>query len=128
MIQRNLLAIGMIASFPLAGMIVPAQAGGRTLILRASWYGKQSNGTRMADGEVFQASDPTIAAHKTLPFGTVLRVTNPENGKSIHVVVKDRGPYIAGRSLDLSHAAAAKLGFVEKGVTRLEVQIVRYGG
>jgi len=89
-----------------------------------SWYGPGFEGNTMANGEVFYASDPSIAAHKTLPFGTELELTNPENGKKLYVVVKDRGPYIEGRSLDVSQAAAKELGFVNHGVALLKVMIV----
>ena len=70
-----------------------------------TWYGPGFNGRRTASGEVFDM-DGMTAAHKTFPFGTRLRVTNPKNGKSVVVVVNDRGPFVAGRDLDLSKGAA----------------------
>ncbi len=81
----------------------------------ASHYGTES-GNRTANGERFDGSSLT-AAHKTLPFGTRLRVTY--RGKSVVVRINDRGPYIKGRSLDLSTAAARKLGMVRAGVARV---------
>ncbi len=88
---------------------------------KASWYAGNFIGRRTANGEIYTAREMT-AAHKTLPFGTRLKVTNPENGKSVTVTINDRGPYIKGRSLDLSLAAAEKLGMVEKGVAVLIVE------
>ncbi len=61
------------------------------------------------------------AASKTLPIGTVVKVTNPENGRTVKVRINDRGPYVRGRSLDLSHRAAQKLGITHKGVARVKV-------
>lgn len=81
----------------------------------ASWYGTES-GNRTANGEPFDGTSMT-AAHKTLPFGTKLRVTY--RGKSVVVRVNDRGPFIKGRSLDLSHAAAKRLGLIPAGVGRV---------
>lgn len=89
--------------------------------MKTSWYG---SGELTACGEPFDRNDPTIAAHRSLPCGTVLRITNPENGKRIWVTVVDRGPYIKGRSLDLSWAAAKKLDFLEEGIAMLDVVIV----
>ncbi len=90
----------------------------------ASWYGPGLQGNLMANGDVFDMNDPTVVAHKSLPFGTVLRLTNPKNGQSILVEVQDRGPYITGRQLDLSRAAAAKLGFIQAGTAKLTVEFV----
>lgn len=85
--------------------------------LVASWYGTES-GNRTANGEHFDGTSLT-AAHKTLPFGTRLKVTY--QGKSVTVRVNDRGPYIKGRSLDLSHAAARKIGLTKAGVATVRV-------
>lgn len=83
--------------------------------VRASWYGTES-GNRTANGEHFDGSSMT-AAHRSLPFGTKLRVTY--QGKSVVVRINDRGPYAKGRDLDLSHAAAAKLGMIRAGHGRV---------
>ena len=72
----------------------------------------------------YRAKQPHIAAHRTLPMGTVLILTNPSNGRSARVVVGGRGPFIRGRSLDVSHAVAKQLGFTRAGVARLHAQIV----
>jgi rare lipoprotein A len=72
----------------------------------------------------YRAKQPHIAAHRTLPIGTVLILTNPSNGRSARVVVGGRGPFIRGRSLDVSHEVARQLGFTRAGVARLHAQIV----
>lgn len=90
--------------------------------MTVSWY--ESGGKQTASGKKFDPNDPTIAAHPTLPFETILQVTNPQNGKSIEVIVYDRGPFISGRSLDVSRAAAQELGFLEDGLAVLDVRII----
>ena len=87
----------------------------------ASWYGKKFNGRLTASGKRFNMHAMTCA-HKTLKFGTKLRVTNPDNNKSVIVVVNDRGPFIRGRDLDLSYGAAKKIGMVKKGVGRVKIE------
>jgi len=100
--------------------------GGHKLLLKASWYGRDFEGRRTASGQRFDSTAYT-AAHPTLAFGTVLRVTNPENGASVLVTVNDRGPFVRGRHIDLSYAAARRLGIVSTGVTAVEVETVRTG-
>lgn len=87
----------------------------------ASWYGPQFHGKTTANGEVFNQLAYT-AASKSLRFGTLLKVTNLRNNKSVIVRINDRGPYIGGRQLDLSKAAAQALGMVKRGVIRVNVQ------
>jgi len=91
--------------------------------LKASWYGPKFHGKFTANGEVYDQMALT-AAHKSLSFGTLLKITNPKNGKSVIVRINDRGPYIEGRELDLSKGAAIELGILEKGVARVKVQEV----
>lgn len=105
-------------------MLTPSQVYAETHMMRASWYGEEFRGETMANGEVFNPDNPSIAAHRSLPFGTILRLKNPKNGKALSVIIMDRGPYIDGRSLDLSRKAAEKLGFLEEGVAPLEVKIL----
>lgn len=95
----------------------------QVFIGRSSWYGKRFNGRKTANGERFNMFDLT-AAHKTLPFGTLLQVKNLDNNKSVIVKVNDRGPFIRGRMLDLSYGAAEKLGFAANGVTTVEARVV----
>lgn len=95
--------------------------------MKASWYGPGFHGRKTANGEIYDQMAFT-AAHKSLKFGTLLKVTNPKNGKSVIVRINDRGPYIAGRDLDLSKAAALEIGMVKKGVARLKVEEVTING
>ena len=87
---------------------------------QASWYGPGLYGHKTASGEVLRPGALT-AAHRTLPFGTCLRVTNLENGRVVQVRVNDRGPYSSGRILDVSEAAAQVLGMVGPGVARVRL-------
>lgn len=105
----------------LAGLILSAtgsayaggnQCGG------ASWYGPGFHGKKTASGARFNENAMT-AAHKTLPLGTVVKVTDQRTGKSIKVTINDRGPYSGGRIIDLSMGAASKLGFKARGTTKV---------
>ena len=89
----------------------------------ASWYGEQFHGKQAANGELFDMEALT-AAHRTMPLGSMVRVVNLTNGKHLHVRVTDRGPYVNGRILDLSHAAAARLGMERGGLAIVQVEIV----
>lgn len=90
----------------------------------ASWYGSAFHGKKMASGEIFDMNDASIAAHKNLKFGTKLEIINPENEKRIYVTIKDRGPYTKNREIDISYAAAKKLGIIESGVKKLKIRII----
>lgn len=92
----------------------------------ASWYGEEFAGRTTANGEIFDPSRLT-AAHRTLPFGTVLDITNPKTAQTVRVRVNDRGPYIGGRVIDLSYAAAQQIGLVEPGIGEVEIRIVKVG-
>ena len=92
----------------------------------ASWYGQEYAGRTTANGEIFDPMQLT-AAHRTLPFGTVVDVKNLKNGQTVRVRVNDRGPYINDRLIDLSYAAARKIGLIEPGSGDVEVAIVRVG-
>lgn len=84
----------------------------------ASWYARYFHGRRTANGERYDQNELT-AAHKTLPFGTVVRVRSEVNGKEVDVRINDRGPFVAGRVIDLSQAAAKALGMLQLGVKRV---------
>ena len=88
-----------------------------------SWYGDEFAGKLTANGEIF---DPELvtAAHKTLPMPCVVRVTNLDNGKSLVVRVNDRGPFVAGRVIDLSREAARRIGYKDAGLARVRVQVL----
>nr|MDK2850546.1 rare lipoprotein [Candidatus Cloacimonadota bacterium] len=89
----------------------------------ASYYADYFHGQTTANGETFNQYAMTCA-HKTLPFNTRLRVTNPQNGKSVEVRVNDRGPYLPDRDIDLSFGAAKKIGLIRPGVAEVEVYIL----
>jgi peptidoglycan lytic transglycosylase len=89
--------------------------------VQASWYGPRYDGRLTASGEVFDMTQLT-AAHRELPFGTRLQITCPENGRSVLVRINDRGPFVAGRDLDLSLAAARKLGIEQQGLAMVEYE------
>lgn len=91
--------------------------------MKASWYGPKFHGKMTANGEIYDQMALT-AAHKSLRFGTLLKVTNPKNGRSVVIRINDRGPYIEGRDIDLSKGAAIELGILRKGVARLKIQEV----
>jgi len=104
------LATGLSAFIPAAS--AADQCGG------ASWYGPGFHGKKTASGTKFNENAMT-AAHKTLPFGTVVKVTDQRTGKSVKVTINDRGPFHKGRIIDLSKAAAAKLGTKNAGVGKV---------
>src|SRR5436309_11641525 len=92
----------------------------------ASWYGQEFAGRTTANGEIF---DPLLmtAAHRTLPFGTIVDVKNPKTMQTVRVRVNDRGPYIGNRLIDLSYAAAQQIGIVETGGGEVDLAVVRIG-
>jgi rare lipoprotein A len=91
----------------------------------ASWYGGKFHGRLTSSGEIFDTNTMT-AAHKTLPFGTMVKVTNLDNGTTAIVKINDRGPFVEGRIIDLSRAAADELGMVGTGVARVSLEIVGF--
>jgi rare lipoprotein A len=100
------------------------EAGGKKpRLLLASWYGAAHHGRRTASGERFDRRALT-AAHRTLPFGTLLRLSNPENGRQVTVRINDRGPFRRGRSLDLAEAAASRLGMRDHGTMWLRAETI----
>lgn len=90
----------------------------------ASWYGGKFHGRTTANGERYNMHGMT-AAHRTLPFGTVVRVTNLANRRTVTLRINDRGPFIKNRIIDVSRGAAAQLGLLETGVARVRVEVVR---
>ena len=91
--------------------------------MRASFQGQEEAGRITASGEPYDPNGLT-AASKTLPIGSTVVVTNPETGKSVKVRINDRGPYVRGRSLDLSAHAAKEIGITDKGVARVKIKRV----
>ncbi len=90
----------------------------------ASWYGHPYHGRRAASGEIYNMYDIT-AAHRTLPFGTQVRVHDLENGRAVDVRINDRGPFVEGRIIDLSYAAAQAMGM--PGIARVRLEILGLG-
>jgi rare lipoprotein A len=90
----------------------------------ASYYGRRFHGRRTANGERFDMNALT-AAHKTLPFGSRVRVTNPRSGASVVVRINDRGPFVRGRHIDLSREAAERVGIVRSGHGRVELELLQ---
>jgi len=89
----------------------------------ASWYGDQFHGAKTSSGETYDR-DLFTAAHRALPFGTIVKVTNIKNGRSAFVKINDRGPHKTSRKLDLSYVAAKKLGMINDGVVRIRLEII----
>ena len=90
----------------------------------ASWYGPKFHGKTTSSAEIYNMHDMT-AAHRSLPFGTMVMVTNLTNGKSVIVRINDRGPLIRGRIIDLSYAAARMLGMIGEGVVPVKVEVIQ---
>ena len=96
-------------------------------MMNASWYGSRFHGKKTANGEIYDQMAYT-AAHKSIKFGTLLKLTNTKSGKSLVVRINDRGPYIPRRQLDLSKAAAIELGVIANGIARLKVEEINLNG
>lgn len=109
--------VAMLALVILAELVAPASAA------RASWYGPGFHGRQTASGERFDQRASTCA-HKTLRFGTRVRVTNLANGRSVVCRVNDRGPFVAGRSIDVSREVAVRLGMIRSGSVPVRLQIL----
>jgi len=90
----------------------------------ASWYGPGFHGNRTANGEIYDQYELT-AAHPTLPLGTRAMVTNLTNGRSVEVRINDRGPFVGGRAIDLSYAAARTIGMIGPGTARVRIDLLR---
>jgi rare lipoprotein A (peptidoglycan hydrolase) len=99
----------------------PAGTPETTQVGTASWYGPGFHGRETASGETFDQHALT-AAHRTLPLGTEAKVTNLETGQSVHVTINDRGPYVPGRQLDLSQAAAQQIGLTKTGIAKVKIE------
>lgn len=91
-----------------------------------SFYAEDFHGKKTSNGEIFNMWSMTCA-HKSLPFDTILKITNRANGKSVQVRVNDRGPFVANRECDLSKGAAAKIGMIKTGIARVDISIVKMG-
>ncbi len=92
----------------------------------ASWYGDEFKGKPTASGEIFDP-DKMTAAHKTLPFGTIVSVTNLDNGKTAQLKINDRGPFVRGRIIDCSKKGAKELGYYSAGTAKVRIEVVKEG-
>ena len=93
---------------------------------KASWYGSEFEGSSTASGETF-SSNKLTAAHRSLPFGSIIEVTNLENNKKVKVKVNDRGPFVSGRVLDLSEGAFSKIANKNEGVINVKIRVLKSG-
>ena len=110
----------------LSGCASPMLKAAATQEGLASFYGKEFDGRRTSNGEIFHKDDLT-AAHRSYPFGTILRVTNLKNGDKVEVRVNDRGPVKPERIIDLSYGAAKVIGLDKMGLTRVRLEVLDWG-
>lgn len=113
-------------AFSIVFILLSALAFAQTQTGKASFYADKFEGRPTASGEKYKHNKLT-AAHKTLPFGTKVRVTNTANNQTVDVVINDRGPYVDGRVIDLSKSAAEKLGFVNVGLAEVKIEVIDAG-
>lgn len=128
--------VGACAAGPAPGRLPPAPVRGAPAALSsearvggsevglASWYGREHHGKRTASGEPFDMEALT-GAHRSLPFGTWVRVTHLATGRAVSVRINDRGPWVGGRVIDLSRRAAEALGILADGVARVRLEVIR---
>jgi rare lipoprotein A len=119
----TILLAGLLAAGCAATGARPGSEGPRVQTGVASYYGGRHDGRRTASGEVFD-QDALTAAHRDLPMGTRVRVTNLENQRSVVLTINDRGPFVKGRIIDVSRRAARELGLIRAGTARVRVEVV----
>jgi rare lipoprotein A len=124
--MRMLGLITALLILPACASSKPVQQQGDVGRGLASWYGQEYAGRTTANGEIFDPLKLT-AAHRTLPFGTVLEVRNPSNGRTVEVRINDRGPFIGNRVIDLSYGAAQRIDMLAAGVVEVEFRVMRLG-
>ncbi|NEX22843.1 septal ring lytic transglycosylase RlpA family protein [Thiorhodococcus mannitoliphagus] len=123
MVSKSLLITPLLLA---ASLLTATEANALATDAVASYYGSRFHGRLTASGQPFNMNRLT-AAHRTLKFGTRVLVTNKANGRTVEVTINDRGPYIKGRSIDLSKGAAKALGMLGSGVARVELKVVDGG-
>jgi rare lipoprotein A len=111
------------SSRPLKASKTEAKRASKVQVGTASWYGKQFHGRQTASGDTYDMFQFT-AASRTLPLGTLVKVTNLRNGKWVVVKVNDRGPYVGHRIMDVSYGAAQMMGFRHRGLERVKLEII----
>lgn len=122
MLARDALIAAVLVAFLTVGL---SQSWGYDQVGTASWYGPDFHGQRTSSGEIYNMHEMT-AAHKTLPFDTWVKVVDLKTGNSVLVRITDRGPFIPGRIIDLSKAAAQKLEIIDTGTARVGLKVVRW--
>lgn len=122
----SLIVVGLFLLF-LSGCAHTPRGEGMVQEGIASWYGADFHGKPTTSGETYNMYGVS-AAHRTLPLGTRIRVTNLENGRSTKLVINDRGPFVDGRILDLSYGAAKRLGTVDTGLARVRIEVLQLPG
>lgn len=119
--------LNMVFVLVLSGILVAGCSDQALQEGTASWYGPGFHGQRTSSGETYNEND-TTAAHRSLPFDTVVRVINKENGNSVNVRINDRGPYVDGRIIDLSRSAAVALDILDSGTAPVRLELVTAAG
>jgi len=130
--NKTLVSSALIVATLMTGLMtsidtLAASRGGSTQSGKASYYHDRFHGRKTASGAAYN-KNALSAAHKTLPLGTQVRVTDARSGKSVVVRINDRGPYARGRVIDLSRAAAREIGLVNKGVANVKLEILGRSG
>jgi rare lipoprotein A len=118
--KKSFLALSFFFLLSISFAVAQVQTG------KASFYADKFEGTPTASGEKYKHTKLT-AAHKTLPFGTKVKITNLANNESVEVIINDRGPYVEGRIVDVSKSAAEKLGFVNQGLAEVRLEVIDAG-
>ena len=121
--RKSILFLALILSLLAADVFASAALSVYKSSAVASYYADKYHGRKTSNGETFNMYDLT-AAHKTLPFNTKVKVTNLSNGKSVIVRINDRGPFVKGREIDLSKAAAVKIGMIKSGTAKVSLEII----
>lgn len=127
MISKTALAAALLFSIFSFDSIESYAGGTRGQVGNASWYGGKFHGRTTANGERFDMNQLT-AAHRSLPFGSKVRVTNPATNDSVVVRINDRGPYAGNRVIDLSRAAAKAVQIIDRGVAPVKLEVLRDAG
>lgn len=122
MLTRDVLIAAVLVALVTVGV---AHSWGYDQVGTASWYGPDFHGQRTSSGEVYDMHEMT-AAHKSLPFDTWVKVVDLQTNNSVLVRITDRGPFIPGRIIDLSKAAAQELGIIDTGTARVGLKVVRW--
>ncbi|MBI4517024.1 MAG: septal ring lytic transglycosylase RlpA family protein [Deltaproteobacteria bacterium] len=131
--QSQLFRVFVILPLSFAVLLAAAAPAGarqlhpRRMVTKASWYGEAFKNRLTASGARFDP-EQLSGAHRSLPLGSLVRVTDMKHGRSVVIRINDRGPYVEGRGIDLSYAAARRLGIVRRGIARVHVEVLSQKG